>query len=100
MGGIGAVAEPVLEGAVFGLAGRLQDGAVHIEQPAVVAAPDAPFGHQAKLQGRATVGTMGLNQTYPAAEVAERDQLLAEDLHGHRQVFEIVGEGHRLPKSA
>ena len=43
---------------------------------------------------------MGFNQANPAAEVSESDQFLAEDLQGYRQVFEIVGEGHRLPEAA
>src|SRR5712691_755892 len=44
---IGAVAEAVLEGAVGRLARRLEDRAVDIEEPAVIAAADARVANEA-----------------------------------------------------
>src|SRR5262249_5591009 len=47
---VSAMEDAVLEGALGRLAGGFQDRAVHVEQPAVVAAADAPLGYQAELE--------------------------------------------------
>src|SRR5262249_29721223 len=47
---IGAVAEPILERARRWLARSFEDRAVHVEEPAVVAAADSSLGDQAELQ--------------------------------------------------
>ena len=56
--GIGAVAELAGDGAFGRLGGRLQDGAVHVEQPAVVAAADAALGDDSVLERRPAVAAM------------------------------------------
>ena len=81
---IGAVTQLVLDRAGGGLAGRFQDRAVHVEQPAVVAAADALGADQAELQRGAAVGAMPFKEADGAGAVAEGDQFLAEDFERDR----------------
>jgi len=46
---VGALAEPVPEGARCRLAGGLEDPAVHVEHPSVIAAADATLADQTEL---------------------------------------------------
>src|SRR5580704_8039422 len=100
MGGIGAVVQPVFQGAVRRLAWRLEDGPVHRELPAMVAASYTFGVDQPELQGRATMRTMQFHKTGGAAQVTKHHQFLAEDLNPMRQVLQFVGKADRLPKAA
>jgi hypothetical protein len=71
------VAEPVLQGARRRLAGSLENAAIHVEQPAVITAPDPSFGNQAELQRGSPVRTMQLQESNGAPEVAEHDEILS-----------------------
>src|SRR5882757_10301563 len=98
--GIGAVTQPVFQGAFCRLARRFEDGPVCCKQPAVIAA-SYPLGVDLSvLERRAAMGTMQLQQSHSAAPVAEHHQLLAQDLDPMRQVAQFVGEADRLPKAA
>jgi hypothetical protein len=68
MGGIGPVIQPVFQGTVRRLAWRLEDGPVHRELPAMVAASYSLGVDQPELQRRATMRTMQLQQPYGAAQ--------------------------------
>ncbi len=71
--GIGAVTQPVFQGAFCRLARRFEDGPVCSEQPAVIAA-SYPLGVDlAVLEGRAAMRTMQLQQsTAPLRSVARQ----------------------------
>ena len=95
---IGAVAEPVLQRAGRRLAGCLQDCAIHVEQPAVVAAAYPLGADQAELERRAAMWAVPLQQPDRAAAVAKHHQLLAEDFDRQRQVLEVIRVADRLPE--
>ena len=99
-GGIRSVAQPVLQSAVRRLAGCFKDGAIGREQPSVIAAAYSLGVDQPKLQRCAAMGTMQLQQTHGAAQVAEHHQFFAENFHSLRQITQFVGEADRLPKAA
>src|SRR5207249_9764104 len=92
------VAEPLLERAVGGLAGRLEDAAVHVEDPAVIAAADAALLEDAVLERGPAVGALQLQQAGAARAVAEDHEVLAHDPDAPRHVSEVAREGHRLPE--
>ncbi len=92
--------QPVFQGAVRRFAGRLEDGPVHRELPAMVAASYSLGVDQPELQGRAAMRTMQLQQTDGAAQVAKHHQFLTEDLDPMGQVLQFVGKADRLPKAA
>jgi hypothetical protein len=95
-----AVAQPVLQRAVGRLAGRLQDGAVHVEQPAVIAAANTAFADQPEFERGAAMRAVQLQQADGAALVAEHHQLLAQDPKFDRQIRDVVGVADRLPEAA
>ena len=80
--GIGSVVEPVFQRAVGRLSRGLQNFAVHIVQPAVVAASYPLLANLAELQRGASVATVKLQQAHIAAMVAEQDQVLSENPDG------------------
>ena len=100
MGRIGPVAEAVFEGAVGGFAGGFEYAAVHVEQPAVVAAAYAMVADDAELKGSAAVGTVEFHGTDVAALVLEENQVFAKNPHSDGQVFEFVGHEDGLPETA
>ena len=100
VGGIGAVAEAVFKGGAGGFARGFEDGAVDVEQPAVVAATDAALRDQPELQGCAAVGAVGFDHADAAAEIAEGHQFLAEDFEGHGGIAQLVGVADGLPEAA
>ena len=95
---IGPLEDLAPDGASGRLARRLQDGAVDVEVPAVVAAPDAPLLDAPVLQRRPPVGAVAMQQPDAATAVAEHDEVLAEDAHGDREVAELRGHRHRQPE--
>ena len=94
------MAQPVLQSAVRRLAGCFKDGAIGREQPSVIAAAYSLGVDQPKFQRCAAMGTMQLQQTHGAAQVAEHHQFFAENFHSLRQITQFVGEADRLPKAA
>ena len=97
---IGALAEIVTNRAVGGLPGRVEDGAVDVEVPAVVAAADTALLYLAELERRAPVHAAPFQQPDPPASVAERHQVLAEDPDGPRKVIELRFHADGLPEAA
>src|SRR5439155_23953852 len=97
--GIGAVAEPVLQGAAGRLAGGLEDRAADIEEPAVIAAADALVADQAELERGAAMRAMQFEETDGAGFVAERDEVLTENAQPPRDLAQFAGEDDRLPKA-
>ena len=96
---IGAVKQPVFQRAVGRLAGGLDDRAVDVEQPAVIAAADALVADQAKFERGAAVRAMQFKEADGAALVAKRNQVFAENPQPPRQLAEFAGEDDRLPEA-
>ena len=97
---IGALAQLADIGVVVRLGRGFEDAAVGVEQPAVVAAADAALLDAAELERGAAVRAVLLQEPDAPAEVAERDQILAQQAHGEGQVAEIVGMQERVPEAA
>jgi hypothetical protein len=97
---IGAVEQPIFQGAVGWLSGCIEDRPVHVEQPAVITAADPLVADEPEFQGCAAVRAVQLEQSGGSTAVAEGDQFLAEDFQPHRQVLQIVGVADRLPEAA
>src|SRR5439155_21260479 len=70
------------------------------EEPPMVAAAYPLLADEPKLERGAAVRTMQLQETDGTAQVAERHQLLSQDLDPMREVAQINGEADRLPKAA
>src|SRR5262245_1430833 len=96
---IGTMAQSILKRAVRRLAWRFQDRAIHVEQPAMIAAAYSLRADQAELQRRATVRAMALEQADGAAAVAKGHQFLTQNLHGQRQVLQLIRVADRLPEA-
>ena len=92
------MAELAGDGTVIGLAGRLQDGAVDVEQPPVVAAADAALRHDPVLQRRPAVAAVLVQQAEPSREVPEQNQLLVEHPDEHGPLPDLLGHRHRQPE--
>jgi hypothetical protein len=93
---ISGVIEPILQGAVGGLAGRLKDPAVNVEQPAMIAAADALVADQAELERRSAMRAIWFQQADGAALVTEDDEVLSEDAQSPGKIAEFAGEGQLL----
>src|SRR5580658_1760269 len=76
---IGAMKQPVLQRAIGRLARGLEDRAVDVEQPAMIAAAYALVADQTEFERRAAVWAVQFEQTDRAALVAKRNQILAEN---------------------
>ena len=87
---IGAVEQAVLQCAVRRFAGRFEDRAVDIEQPAVIAAADPLVGNQAEFERSAAMRAMQFEKAHRAAAVAEGDEILAHDAQPPRQVAQFL----------
>ena len=80
------------------LARRLQQGAVDVEVPAVVAAADPAPVAGAVLQGGPPVRAAPVHEPDPRLAVAEQHQVLAQDPHRDRQVGDLRRQRHRMPE--
>ena len=78
-------------------AGLLHAAALHVEQPAVVAAADAALLDLAVEQRGATVRAVRIDQARAAALVAEQDQILAQHTHLARCIRGIARQADRVP---
>jgi hypothetical protein len=65
----------------------------------VVAAAQAAFGENAEVERSAPMGTGAMQEAQAPAEVAEEDQLFAEDAHGQRYIAQLAGDRDRLPEA-
>ncbi len=97
---VGALAEIRLDAARLGLGGRVEDRAVDVEVPAVIAAADPALRRYAELERSAAVRAMPVEEPEAAGLVAERDEVLAEQPHGDRQVFQLGRQQERMPVAA
>src|SRR5439155_9971414 len=95
----GSVAEAVLQCAVGRFARSLEDRAVDIEEPAVIAAADALVAYQAELERGAAMRAMQFEETDGAGSVAERDEVLTENAQPPRDLAQFAGEDDRVPKA-
>ena len=95
---VGAVAQPVLEGAVGRLARGFEDRAVGSEQPAVIAAANARLADQPEFERGAAMRAMQFQQPDLAALVAKGDEVLAEDAQPPRHLAQLRGLDDRLPE--
>jgi hypothetical protein len=73
------------------LARLVEATALAVEQPAVIAAAQSVLFHAAELERSATVAAIAVQQAEPALEVAEQDELLAEQLDRHRRLLHVLG---------
>ena len=98
---VGALAD-LMPDVTFRLAGRLEDGAVSVEVPAVIAADDAVLRDTSELQGSAAMGAMLVQDADLAGKVAEDDEILAEDADGHRVLLalDLLRHGDGVPEAA
>jgi hypothetical protein len=83
---IGAVEEAILQGAVRRLARRLEDRAVDVEEPAVIAAADPLIADQTKFERGPAMRAVQFEEAHGTAPVAERDEILAQNTQAPRQV--------------
>ena len=99
---IGALAHPLAEHTAFRLGGRLQALAVDIEQPAMEQAAQAAIFQPAEGEVGAAMRTVAVQQTVPAALVAEQHEILAQHAHRLGRPFggQFVGECHGMPVMA
>ncbi len=96
---IGAVEQPVLQGAVGRLARGFEDRPVAIEQPAMIAAADALVADQPEFERGPAMRAMQFEEADRAALVAKRDQVLAEDAQPPRHRAQFARQDHRLPEA-
>ena len=96
---VGAVIEPVLERAGRRLAGRLEDPPVGREQPAMIAAAEAPGLDDAVFERGAAMAAMQVEKPPFAAAAAEQHQILAEHAQLERQFADFGGECDGLPEA-
>ena len=96
---VGAVIEPVLERARRRLARRLQNPAVGREQPAVIAAAQAPGLDDAVFERGPAMAAMQVEQPPFAAARPEQHQILAEHAHPERQLADLGGDRDGLPEA-
>ena len=96
---VGAMEEVSGDAAGRRLAGGLQDRAVDVVEPAVVAAADPGLADDAELERGAAMAAMRVQQPEASAAIAEQHQLLAEDAQRQRQVLDLPGHRHREPEA-
>src|SRR5258707_824969 len=89
--------EAVLEGALRGLEGRLQDAALDVVQPPVVAATEPALLDAAVLQRGAAVTTAEEHQPWASLAIAESDEVLAQEADPFRKILQVRGAAHRDP---
>ena len=97
---IGTVKETVLQSRIGRFARCFQDGAVDVEQPAVIAAADAPLGDDAVLQRGAPMAAVPVHDAGPPRLVPEGDEVLAERLHRLGQVGEMIRQADGQPEAS
>ena len=97
---IGRLADLGADRTRFGFARRLEDRAVDIKMPAVIAAANAALLDAAVLERRAAMCAVPTEQADLAALVAEDHQVFAEDADGNGEVLELRGHRHRMPEAA
>src|SRR5262245_561193 len=81
---------------------KLDAPAVHVVLPAVIDAAQPALFVAAEEQVRAAVRALGLDQAHAALRIAERDQLLAEQLHADRRAIglgKLARQRDRLPEA-
>src|SRR6185295_12511337 len=91
--------QPTVSSAV-GLARLLQAVALHVEQPAVIAAADPARLDLAVVERGAAVGAARVHEPGPAPSVAEKDQILAEDPHLARGRAGVGDQTDGMPVAA
>ena len=96
---IGALADVLEDRGLRGLRRRLQQRAVDVVEPAVIAAADAALLDVAELQRGATMGAVLLEQAHASRLVPEQHQVLAQDPHRKRQLSQLRGHGDSVPEA-
>ena len=97
---VGPGAEAPANRRILGFGRGFQDGAVHVEEPAVVAAADTARLADAVLERCPAVRAVLLKESGTPAAVPEEDQLLVEHPNELRQLAELRRSRHRLPEAA
>src|SRR5262249_40638310 len=96
--GVGALTESMPQRALRRLARRLENAAVDVEDPAVIAAADAPRLKDAELERRSAVRAVQLQQTDLPGAIAKDHEILAHDPDTPRDVRQVSHERDRLPE--
>ena len=100
MNRVGAVPQPVLERAVYWFAGGIENLAVYIVYPAVIAASDSAFLNDAELERRASVGAIEREEADAIRLIFELSKILAEHPNANRYVIEVRSKSDGVPKSS
>ena len=95
-----ALAEVLFDPAPRRLGWRVEDRAVHIEVPAVIAAADPAFGRNPELERRAAMRAVPMQETEAPRAVAKHHQVLAQEPHRQRRVLELRRDQERVPVAA
>jgi hypothetical protein len=66
----------------------------------VIATADAPILYPAELERDAAMRAIALQQCKAVVMGAEEDQVLAQQLHRHRRLLDLLGESDRPPVTA
>ena len=85
--------------AVRRLARRLEDAAVHVEQPAVVAAADAALLADAVFERGLAVAAIEVKEPVAPGLVAEEDEILAHHPDPLRQIGNLGGDRDGMPEA-
>ena len=96
---IGTVDETLLQLGVRRLARRFKDATVNIEQPAVIATPDAVHRHDPEFERRAAVRTVPVQEADLSGLVPKDDQILTQYADRERQIAKLLRQAHRLPEA-
>ena len=96
---IGGLADLGQERGVRGLRRRLQQRAVHVEAPSVVAAAQAPLLALAVLERGVPVRAVPMEQPVASPEITEEHQVFAEHPHQEGDVRYFGAERHRMPEA-
>ena len=99
-GRISALTDLGEERTAGGFGRSLEERAVDVPEPAVVAAADALVFDASVLERRAPVRAMAVQQADPSRSVAEEHQVLAEESNCERQVADFLRERDAVPEAA
>ena len=92
--------EAVLELRVGRLARGLEDPAVDVEQPAVIAAANAALADDPVFERSPAMAAMPVQHADASRPVAEHDEVFAHDPRRAGQVREVAGQRHGVPELA
>ena len=97
---VGPLFEVVFDFAAGGFGRGLQYGSVDVKLPAVVTALNALIRGNAKLQRRAPVQTVLVQQANALRPIAKHHQVFTHQAQGHWQIVQLTGQHEGMPVAA